>query len=105
MTAAHAPAAASPVTLHGAPLTSAVDVYRLAAPVVEPVVEPERQPLARPRSKGPVFVGALIGAASGCSIGVYLNKTGGDADETTRACSIMAGFGAGVGALVGAAVR
>ena len=34
----------------GAPFRSAVDVYRLAAPVVEPVVEPEREPPC-PRSR------------------------------------------------------
>ena len=29
---------------------------------------------------------------------LYLNRRGGDADETTKACLFMAGIGAGVGA-------
>lgn len=34
----------SPLTLHGAPLPHAVEIYRIAAPVVAPVVEPEQHP-------------------------------------------------------------
>ena len=102
----NAPAvASSPLTLNGVQLPGAVEIYRVAEPVVVPVVDTQRQPSARPKSKGLIFVGALTGAASGCSIGVYLNKTGGDADETTSACFILAGIGAGVGALVGVAAR
>ena len=92
----NAPAAPSLLTSHGAPLPRAVEIYRVAAPVVAPVVEPEQQPAPRPtRSKGLIWIGALIGGAAGCTIGGQL----GDAGEETRACFLTAGIGAGLGAL------
>ena len=104
---AHAPAVVSPLTLHGVPIRSTVDVYRVARPIVEPVVvEPEQLPSERDRrSSSFILVGTLIGAGTGCPIGIYMNSRGGDADETQAACMVMGALGAGVGALIGAASR
>ena len=98
------PIVPSPLTLHGAPLPSAVDIYRLAAPVAAPVVESvveqdDPQPPARSRAKGFIWIGALIGAGAGCPIGVHLNRRSGSDDAQTFACFFMAGVGTGIGAL------
>ena len=91
-----------PLTLHGAPLPSAVDVYHLAAPAIAPAVAlgvEQEPPPARSRAKGLIWIGALIGGGAGCPIGVHLNRRSGSDDAQTFACFLMAGVGAGIGAL------
>ena len=97
----NAPAVPAPITLHGAPIFSTVEVYRLAAPAVTPVAasDPEPEPsAARSRAKGLIWVGALIGGMAGCPIGAYLSKHYND-DAHTFNCFLFAGVGAGLGAV------
>ena len=97
----NAPAVPVPLTLHGAPISSTVEVYRLAAPAVTPVAvsDPEQEPSApRSRAKGLIWVGALIGGMAGCPIGNYLSRKNND-DAHFFNCLWVAGVGAALGAV------
>lgn len=109
-----APAAASELTLHGAPISGTVDVYRLAAPAIESVVEPEQQP--PPEEEEPSVeeerhalwpIGMMIGGAAGCGIaaGLVFGPSGSESDEFPAACGLLAAAGGVAGALVMIAVR
>lgn len=88
------------LTLHGAPLPRTVDVYRLATPVVE--LEPEPEP--KPTQGARVRLGVLLGAFSGCALGMGLVMTTGEspsAGRTVHACALVGGIAA-MGAVIGA---
>lgn len=107
-----APAAASELKLHGAPISGTVDVYRLAAPAIEPVVEPEQQPpeeeLPAEEERHSLWpIGMMIGGAVGCGIaaGLVFGPSGSESDEFPAACGLLGAAGGVAGALVMIAVR
>ncbi len=91
----NAPAVPAPLTLHGAPISGTVDVYRLAAPAVEPGDEQEPSP-ERHFPKDRIRRGALIGGVIGCSIGAYLSRSNND-DAHVFNCLWVSGVGALLG--------
>jgi len=95
----NAPTASAPITLHGAPISGTVEVYRLAAPVnlnaaasgTEQDPEPEQSSTRRP-----ILRNALIGFAIGCAAGATMSVRGND-DAHVFNCLWVAGVGAVVG--------
>ena len=97
----NAPAVPAPITLHGAPISGTVEVYRLAAPAVEPDDEKESSP-ERYFPKDRIRRGALIGGVIGCSIGAYLSRGNND-DAHAFNCLWVSGVGALFGMVVATA--
>ena len=94
------------LTLHGVLLPSEVDVYRLAAPVVE--LERQREPEPEPARFSPAERGALIGFAAGCAVGTGLGVwfvTQADDErpiaQTVRGCLAVGAMGAVMGLVIG----
>ena len=80
------------LTLAGALIPREVDVYRLAAPVVELRQQP--QPVtAAPSARRRTLIGTALGASVGCALDPD-NSTWGD-------CIIVGGIGAALGAIAG----
>ena len=88
---------AAPITLHGTPISGAVEVYRLTTPAVTPDNEQEPTP-GQSGSRGRIWRGALIGGVAGCSIGTYRSRRNND-DAHVFNCLWVAGVGAGIGAV------
>ena len=101
-------AVALTLTLHGVPLPSEVDVYRLSAPVVERERQPQPEPEPVPAKLSPAEHGALIGFAAGCAVGTGLGVwfvTKADDEkpvaQTVRACLAVGAMGAVMGLVIG----
>lgn len=107
--APESPAEGAPegLTVAGWPVSAAVDVYRLAAPVVTPAaVQPAAASRPSSTRRRRVLTGLAVGAASGCVVGLKVNARYGDGpDEAAAFCRGLALIGAGVGATVGALMR
>ena len=100
----NAPAVPAPLTLHGAPVSGTVRVYRLAAPAVVPAVAPDDEQEPTPErpgaSRGRIWRGALVGGVIGCPIGNYLSRKNND-DAHFFNCLWVGGVGAAFGAIYG----
>ena len=88
------------LTLHGEPIPVVVDVYRLAAPVVEP--QQQTADPAPSSHRRATLAGTLIGATTGCAVGA----AAGDTDNSKSGnCLIWGGVGAALGAIAGRSLR
>lgn len=92
--------AQEPITFHGRPLSSAVEVWTLQEPAAPARDEPE------PTRQGnrPIVIGAVAGALAGCIIGIIVasDDSGGPGAGTGCAVggSIWGGIGTGIGLVV-----
>ncbi len=104
-------AATLTLTLAGAPLPTAVDVYRLAVPAIE-LEQPADQQSAedeQPSRTDGWQRGMGVGFLAGCAFGLFvLNVLIEDRAEgggvNVLACASAGAYGAGLGAAVGAIV-
>lgn len=97
----NAPTASAPITLHGAPISGTVEVYRVAAPgsLDAAASGTEQDPETKQSStERPVLRNALIGFAIGCAAGATMSVRGND-DAHVINCLWVAGVGAAVGAI------
>lgn len=97
----NAPAAPAPITLHGAPISGTVEVYRLVTPAnlnaVASGAEQDPDP-GQSRTGRPILRNVLIGLSIGCAAGATMSVRGND-DAHVFNCLWVAGVGAAVGAI------
>lgn len=98
----NAPADPVQITLHGAPISGTVEVYRLATPANlnagAPGAEQDPDPGQSRAGGRPILRNVLIGLSIGCVAGATMSVRGND-DAHVFNCLWVAGVGAAVAAI------